>query len=202
MSEKNKDEATKEEGAENEEALTSIEGEESPEQNSSNADPVVDLKKEVSDLKDKLLRTMAESENVRRRAERQVSEASSYSVANFARDMLAISDNLRRALDSLPDDKAIKDSIKAFSEGVEMTERELLNVFDRHGIKKITPDGEKFDHNFHQAMFKVPNPAVPNGTIVQVVQPGYVLKERLLRPAMVGVSEGGKKEEAPVDEEA
>ncbi|MGY8985048.1 MAG: nucleotide exchange factor GrpE [Sphingomonadales bacterium] len=172
------------------------------EQSEPDADSNVDLQKENSDLKDKLLRTLAESENVRRRAERQVSDAASYSVANFARDMLSISDNLRRALDSLPKDKAVQDSIKAFSEGVEMTERELLNIFDRHGIKKLTPEGEKFNHDFHQAMFKAPNPDIPSGTIIQVVQPGYVLKERLLRPAMVGVSEGGKVEEEDIDTEA
>ena len=172
------------------------------EQSEPDADSNVDLQKENSDLKDKLLRTLAESENVRRRAERQVSDAASYSVANFARDMLSISDNLRRALDSLPKDKAVQDSIKAFSEGVEMTERELLNIFDRHGIKKLTPEGEKFNHDFHQAMFKAPNPDTPSGTIIQVVQPGYVLKERLLRPAMVGVSEGGKVEEEDIDTEA
>jgi molecular chaperone GrpE len=197
MNDKNKNDVPEEKGLEVKEVLTPIN--EGP--NESNPDPIVDLQKENLELKDKLLRTMAESENVRRRAERQVSDAASYSVANFARDMLAISDNLRRALDSLPEDKAIQDSIKAFSEGVEMTERELLNVFDRHGVKKLMPEGKKFDHSFHQAMFKVPSPNIPNGTIVQVVQPGYVLKDRLLRPAMVGVSEGGKAEEEGLDTE-
>lgn len=200
MTEKDKVEAMEDKSEMGEEEpLTSIDDQE---ENESNPDPIVDLKAENSDLKDRLLRTMAESENVRRRAERQVTDAGVYAVANFARDMLAISDNLRRALDSLPEEEKVHENIKAFSEGVEMTERELLNVFDRYGIKKISPEGEKFNHNLHQAMFKAPNPDLPNGTIIQVVQPGYVLKDRLLRPAMVGVSEGGKKEEGPVDTEA
>ena len=144
----------------------------------------------IAELKDKLLREMAESENVRRRAERQISDATSYAIANFAREMLAVSDNLRRALDTLGEDAKAGEEMKAFIEGVEMTEREMLNTFERQGIRKIVPQGEKFDHNFHQAMFEVENTGAVPGTIVQVIQPGYVLKERLLRPAMVGIAKG------------
>jgi len=155
---------------------------------------------QVADLKDKLLRQIAESENVRKRAERQVSEAASYAISNFAREMLAVSDNLRRALDTLGEDAAQNDDIKAFLEGVEMTERELLNIFERVGIEKIVPVGEKFDHNFHQAMFEIEHTDAAPGTIMQVIQPGYVLKERLLRPAMVGVAKAAKKDSESVDE--
>lgn len=142
---------------------------------------------EIAELKDKLLRSIAESENLRRRGERQVTDAAQYAVTSFARDLLSVSDNLRRTLDTIPEGLSENEDIKVFVEGLEMTERELLNVFNKQGINKITPDGEKFDHNFHQAMFEVENPAAATGTIIQVIQPGYVLKERLLRPAMVGV---------------
>jgi len=155
---------------------------------------------QVADLKDKLLRQIAESENVRKRAERQVSEAASYAISNFAREMLAVSDNLRRALDALGENAAQNDDIKAFLEGVEMTERELLNIFERVGIEKIVPVGEKFDHNFHQAMFEIEHTDAAPGTIMQVIQPGYVLKGRLLRPAMVGIAKAVQKDSEGVDE--
>jgi molecular chaperone GrpE len=147
------------------------------------------LQGEVGELKDRLLRTMAEMENVRRRAEKDKADANAYAVTGFARDMLNVSDNLRRALDSTPEEVA--DDMKAFSEGVEMTERELLNTLERHGITKVSPEvGEKFDHKLHQAMFEVPTDDHPTGTVMQVVAPGYVIKDRLLRPAMVGVAKG------------
>ena len=156
---------------------------------------------EIAELKDKLLRSIAESENLRRRGERQVRDAAQYAVTSFARDLLSVSDNLRRTLDTIPDELRQDENIKVFVEGLEMTERELLNVFDKQGIVKITPDGEKFDHNFHQAMFEVENPDAETGTIIQVIQPGYVLKERLLRPAMVGVVKN-KTNSHDVDETA
>lgn len=158
-------------------------------------DPMESLKAENEQLRDRFLRLAAEMDNLRRRTDREVKDAKSYAVTAFARDMLAVSDNLRRALDSIPSDT--KDSedagLKALIEGVDMTERAMLSALDRHGVKKIEPEGQKFDPNFHQAMFEIPNTTVPNNTVLQVVQAGYVIGERVLRPAMVGVSKGGPK---------
>ena len=158
-------------------------------------DPFEVLKAENSDLKDKYLRLAAEMDNLRRRTEREVKDAKSYSVAGFARDMLAVSDNLRRALDAIsPETKAAADAgLSTLIEGVEMTERAMLSALERHGVRKLEPVGQKFDPNFHQAMFEVPNPDVPNNTVVQVVQAGFTIGERVLRPAMVGVAKGGPK---------
>lgn len=165
---------------------------------------LVRLLKENEDLKDRAMRTAAEMENLRRRTARDVHDARVYAVANFARDMLSVSDNLRRAIDAVPADaKAGGDSgLAALLEGVEMTERAMLSTLERHGVKKLAPEGEKFDPNFHQAMFEVLNPNVAANTVVQVVQPGYSIGERVLRPAMVGVSKGGPKHvaaEAPAE---
>ncbi len=158
-------------------------------QEDAGADEVAKLQAEVAELKDRLLRAVAETENVRRRAEKDKADASAYGVTNFARDMLNISDNLRRALDSMPE--KVADDLKAFIDGVEMTERELLNILERHGIKKVNPEvGEAFDHKFHQAMFEAPTTEHVPGSIMQVIAPGYVIKDRLLRPAMVGVAKG------------
>lgn len=161
------------------------------------ADPMEALKNENLELRDRFLRLAAEMENLRRRTERDVKDAKSYAVTAFARDMLSVSDNLRRALDAIPAEAraAGEAGLVALIEGVEMTERAMLTALERHGVKKLEPEGQKFDPNFHQAMFEVPNPAVPNNTVVQVVQPGYVIGERVLRPAMVGVSKGGPKAE-------
>ena len=163
-------------------------------------DPVDVLRAENADLRDRYLRLAAEMDNLRRRTERDVKDAKSYSVAGFARDMLAVSDNLRRALDAIPADvlESGDAGFKALAEGVEMTERSMLSALERHGVRKLEPVGEKFDPNFHQAMFEVPNPEITNNTVVQVVQAGYVIGERVLRPAMVGVSKGGPK--APAGE--
>jgi molecular chaperone GrpE len=163
-------------------------------------DPIDVLSAENADLRDKYLRLAAEMDNLRRRTERDVRDAKSYSVAGFARDMLAVSDNLRRALDAIPAEALAGDDagLKALAEGVEMTERSMLAALERHGVRKLDPVGEKFDPNFHQAMFEVPNPDVASSTVVQVVQDGYVIGERVLRPAMVGVAKGGPK--APVGE--
>ena len=127
-------------------------------------------------------------------------DAKSYSVASFARDMLAVSDNLNRALEAIPAEalEAGEAGLKALAEGVEMTERSMLASLERHGVRKLDPIGEKFDPHFHQAIFEVPNPDVPSGTVVQVVQAGYVIGDRVLRPAMVGVAKGGPK--APAGE--
>ena len=147
---------------------------------------------EINDLRDKLLRAVAETENVRRRSEKEKADAANYAVTNFARDMLAIGDNLSRALDSLPEEAELPDNVKNLIEGVKMTDRELQNIFQRHGINIINPKGESFDHNHHQAMFEAETED-PDGTVIQVMQVGYKIKERLLRPAMVGVSKGGKE---------
>ncbi|WP_312795328.1 nucleotide exchange factor GrpE [Tianweitania sp.] len=154
------------------------------------------LAAENEELKDRSLRIAAEMENLRRRTARDVADGRTYAVTNFARDMLAVSDNLRRALDAIPADalESGDAGFKALAEGVEMTERAMLSTLERHGVKKLEPQGEKFDPNFHQAMFEVPNPDVPNNTVVQVVQSGYVIGDRVLRPAMVGVAKGGPKE--------
>ena len=172
---------------------------------------LVRLLKENEELKDRALRVAAEMENLRRRTARDVHDARTYAVANFARDMLSVSDNLRRALDAIPAEaKASGDAgFKALIEGVDLTERAMLSALERHGVKKLAPEGEKFDPNFHQAMFEVPNPDVPANTVVQVVQPGYSIGERVLRPALVGVAKGGPKvaaetpvEPGPVNEQA
>ncbi|MDQ6434645.1 nucleotide exchange factor GrpE [Mesorhizobium sp. LHD-90] len=174
---------------------------------------LVKLLKENEELKDRALRAAAEMENLRRRTAREIQDARTYAVANFARDMLSVSDNLRRALEAVPADAGTKveAGLAALVEGVEMTERSMLSTLERHGVKKLDPAGEKFDPHFHQAMFEVPNPDVPANTVVQVVQPGYSIGERVLRPAMVGVSKGGPKhqpandsapEPGPVNEQA
>jgi len=154
---------------------------------------LLNLEAELSDTKDRLMRAVAETENVRRRSEREKADAHSYAVTKFARDLLNVADNLRRAMESAPEGSQDEGSpLKGFIAGVEMTERELLTAFEKHGITKLDPQGEKFDHNFHQAMSEVEMPDAENGTILQVYQPGYVLKDRLLRPAMVVVAKAPK----------
>jgi molecular chaperone GrpE len=162
-------------------------------------DTVASLTKEVADLRDKHLRALAEMENLRKRTEREIIDGRLYGIAGFARDVLSIADNMRRALDAVdPDTRARADAgVKALLDGVELTERELLKMLEKHGIKKFEPLGEKFDPNLHQAMFEVADPAVPAGIVAQVVQPGYQIGERVLRPALVGVSKGGPKAVTP-----
>lgn len=158
-------------------------------------------KAEIESYKDKALRAVAEMENYRRRADKEREDVAKYAITNFAREMLPVADNLRRALDSQPSvDGDAAPLLKAFVAGVELTERELLAAFERFGVKKIAPLGEKFDHNFHQAMFELEDPNQPPGMVVQVMQPGYVLKDRLLRPALVAVSKGGTPR--PADDQA
>jgi len=158
------------------------------------ADPLLVAQAEIADLKDKLLRAIAETENLRRRGERDKADASNFAITSFARDLLPVGDNLNRAIDSLPEEARDNEAVKPLLDGVEMTSRELMNILERHGIRKVDPMGEKFDHNLHQAMFEAPGTGQPDGTVVQVMQVGYVLKERLLRPAMVGVAKGGNDE--------
>ncbi len=144
---------------------------------------------ELAETKDKLLRTLAESENQRRRAQREREDTQKYAASNFARDMLDASDNLRRALASVEGANIQDDRVKALLDGVAATERSLLAAFERHGIKRVEPKiGDRFDANLHEAMFEVPNTGQPGGTIVQVVQSGYQIHDRLLRAAMVGVA--------------
>ena len=150
------------------------------------------LQAEVADLNDKLLRALAETENTRRRAERDKADASKYAITNFAREMLTISDTLQRALGSVDGDARKEHAvIEQLFVGLEMNEREIKNIFERFGIKAIEAMGERFDHNFHEAMFEIEDPSQPAGTVVQVMEMGYMLKNRLLRPSKVGVSKGG-----------
>jgi molecular chaperone GrpE len=158
---------------------------------------VAELEAELAEHKDRLLRALAETENVRRRAQREREDALKYAVAGFAKDLLSAADNLRRALESLPESEVRDERTRSLLAGVAATERELLSVFERHGIKRIDPKGEQFDHNLHQAIFEAERPDQPSGTIVEVLQPGYVLHDRLLRPAMVGVAKGGAKPDEP-----
>ena len=157
------------------------------------------LTKEAAEARDKMLRTLAEMENLRKRTAKEVTDARTYGISGFARDVLDIADNLQRALDAVPAEaKASADpGLKALIEGVELTERSLLNTLENNGVKKFDPAGEKFDPNFQQAMYEVPDPSVPAGTVVQVVQAGYTIGDRVLRPALVGVAKGGAKP-APV----
>jgi len=152
-----------------------------------------ELEAELAEYKDRLLRALAETENVRRRAQREREDASKYAIAGFAKDLLSAADNLRRALESLPESEAKDERTRSLLAGVAATERELFGVFERYGIKRIDPRGEAFDHNFHQAIFEAERPDQPSGSVVEVLQPGYVLHDRLLRPAMVGVAKGGPK---------
>lgn len=160
---------------------------------------IIELETENADVKERLLRLAADMENLRRRTEREVKDARNYAVTNFARDMLSVADNLRRAVDAVPEEARAsgENGLTALIEGVEMTERGLQASLEKHGVKKLDPEGQKFDPNFHQAMFEVPNPDVPNNTVVQVVQAGYAIGERVLRPAMVGVAKGGPKQASP-----
>jgi molecular chaperone GrpE len=150
--------------------------------------------KEVAEAKDKLLRALAEMENLRRRTEREVTDARVYGVTGLARDLIGVADDLRRALDAAEQSAAIVDGpAKALCEGVELIERQLLKVLEKHGIRMFDPQGAKFDPNVHQALFEVPDANIPAGSVVQVIQPGFMIGERVLRPAMVGVSKGGPK---------
>ncbi len=155
-------------------------------------DPLEAARAEAAELKDKLLRALAETENVRRRAQRDREDASKYAITNFAREMLKVADNLRRALDSIGDEaRRDSETVENLTVGVEMTEREMLNTLERVGIKPIESLGQRYDHNLHEAMFDVEDATQPAGMIIQVLERGYMLGERLLRPAKVGVAKGG-----------
>jgi molecular chaperone GrpE len=153
----------------------------------------------AAEFKDKLLRTLAEMENLRKRTEREVADARVYGITGFARDVLAVADNMHRALGTVgPEERGQADpKIKALIEGVELTERELMKVLEKYGVTKFSPEGEKFDPNVHQAMYEVQNADLPPGHVGQVMQAGYMLGDRVLRPAMVGVTKAAPKSPAP-----
>ena len=167
------------------------------------AELVEALARESADFKDKHLRTLAEMENLRRRTEREVADSRTYAITSFARDALAVADNMARALPAL--DAALRDNadanVKALLDGVALTERELSKVLEKHGVRKFEPQGQKFDPNLHQAMYEVADPALPAGSVAQVVQAGYMIGERVLRPALVAVAKGGPKTEAAAAEQ-
>lgn len=158
------------------------------------------LEAEIATLKDKFLRAYAETDNVRRRAEREVADAKVYGIAGFARDVLSVADDFERALSALDEEAraGAEGTLKTLLDGIDLTSRALTQTLTKHGVAKIEAEGAKFDPNLHQAMFEVPNAEIPAGTVVQVIQPGYTIGSRVLRPAMVGVSKGGPKA-APVD---
>ncbi|BAI73463.1 molecular chaperone [Azospirillum sp. B510] len=166
-------------------------------------DRVAKLEAEVASLKDQLLRAMAETENTRRRAQRDREDATKFAVSSFAKELVSVADNLRRALDAVPAEGRERDEmLKGLAVGVEATERQLFAAFDRAGIKKLDPAGEPFDPNFHQVMFEIENTGKAAGTVVQVLQPGYTIHGRLLREAMVGVAKGGDAGAQHVDTKA
>jgi len=157
--------------------------------------PSTSLDRELAECKDRLLRTLADMDNMRKRTEREVADARIYGISNFARDILGVADNMHRAMAVLDDELRAKadEPTKVLLEGVELTERELMNVLEKHGVKRIEPLGQKFDPNRHQAMYEIEDASVPAGTVVQVMQAGYLIGDRMLRPALVAVAKGGGK---------
>ena len=157
--------------------------------------PSTSLDRELAEMKDRLLRALADMENMRKRTDREIVDARTYGISAFARDILGVADNMHRAMQALDDELRAQadDAVKALLDGVELTERELMNVLEKHGVKRLEPQGQKFDPNRHQAMFEVEDASVPSGTVVQVMQAGYTIGERVLRPALVAVSKGGAK---------
>ena len=165
------------------------------------ANPVTEAKREAAEFKDKLLRTLAEMENLRKRTEREVADARLYGIAGFAREVLAVADNMHRALEAIgPELREHADAkVRALIEGVELTERELLKALEKHGVKKFSPLAEKFDPNVHQAMFELESVEVPPGHVAQVIQAGYMIGDRVLRPALVAVAKPAKVQSAAND---
>ena len=159
------------------------------------ADPLAEAQRQAVEFKDKLLRTLAEMENLRKRTEREVVDTRAYAIAAFARDVLAVADNMHRALDAISDElrQSADNKVKALVEGVDLTERELMKILERNGVRKFSPQGEKFDPNLHQAMYEVADGSAAPGTVAQVIQAGYMLGERVLRPALVAVAKAAPK---------
>jgi molecular chaperone GrpE len=160
--------------------------------------PSTALERDLADTKDRLLRALAEMDNMRKRTEREIADSRAYGITVFARDVLNVADSMHRALDGLGVELRERSdaNVKALLEGVELTERELLKVLEKHGVKKLEPLGQKFDPNRHQAMYEVPDPSAPPGTVVQVVQAGFTIGERVLRPALVAIAKAVAKPEA------
>jgi molecular chaperone GrpE len=157
---------------------------------------------ELADTKDRLLRALAETENVRRRFQREREDTQKYAISGFAKDLLSAVDDLRRALQAIPEAEVDDPRTRSLLDGVAATERELLAAFERHGLKRIDPKGERFDPNFHQAIFEAERPDAPAGAVIEVLQLGYVLHDRLLRPAMVGVAKAGGAQRSETDDGA
>lgn len=192
-SEADAEENTAEPEAEQPETLEDPPAEATPE------DRIAELETELAATNDRMLRLMAETENIRRRTEREREDTLRYAASGLAKDLLNVADNLHRALAAVPEElRSGDDAAKNFVVGVEMTEKELLAAFEKHGIQQILPLGEKFDYEKHQAMFELENTGKPAGTVVEMMQPGYIMHERLLRPAMVGVAKGSS-DESPDD---
>jgi len=166
-------------------------------------DPLAAMTAERDQLKEQLLRALADTENMRRRSEREAANVRKYGHTPFARDLVGALDNLGRAVDSAPDDlDSLDEPVKSLVTGIQLSWTELQSVIQKHGIATVSPKGEKFDYNLHQAMFEVPTDDVAPGMVVEVVQHGYVLHDRLLRPAMVGVSKPASANAAPVQDAA
>jgi molecular chaperone GrpE len=180
------------------EPTTPAAGEPSAAAGAAEPDPTEKLAREAAELKDRLLRTLAEMENLRRRTEREVADNRTYAVTSFARDVLQVADNMARALQTPTAElrQRADAGVKALLDGVELIERELMRVLEKHGVRKFEPHGEKFDANLHQAMYEVADPSVPTGTVAKVVQAGYFIGERVLRPALVAIAKGGPKVDA------
>jgi molecular chaperone GrpE len=157
-------------------------------------DPLAEAKREAAEFKDKLLRTLAEMENLRKRTEREIADARTYGIASFAREVLAVADNMHRALQAIGPElrEGAEANVKSLIEGVELTERELLKALEKHGVKRFSPMAEKFDPNVQQAMFEMETTDVPPGHVAQVIQDGYMIGERVLRPALVAVAKAAK----------
>lgn len=207
--EENKDEELNEAGNAAEETFEdNVDGDQaeagSPEDNTDSglAQRVKELEEEVASMKDKALRALAEAENTRRRAEKSQTDTAKFAISKFAKDLLEVSDNMRRAVEAIPKDQAEEnDLIKNIIVGIEATEKSLIATFERNGIKKIEPTEGKFDPNLHEAMFETEDPSKKPGEIVQLIEPGFILNDRLLRPARVGVAKGSAGKAQNVDAE-
>jgi molecular chaperone GrpE len=160
-------------------------------------DEILGLRAEIADLKDRLLRAVAETENSRKRAERERQETARYAIVGFARDLIAVADNLGRALQAVPEEARENEAFRTLITGVELTERELLAAFERHGVRKIVPKGEPFNAHYHQAVAEIAAPGALPGSVVEIIQPGYAIAERLIRAAVVVVAKGQPSEAAP-----
>lgn len=164
-------------------------------------DAAAEAETEIAELKDKLLRTLADMENLRRRSQKDREDALKYASANFARDMLSVADNLRRAIESIPEDGDPDGAaLVGFIEGIALTEKDLLSALERHKIQKIEPMGQKFDPQFHEALFEIPTNDAASGTVMQVMETGYIIHDRLLRPAKVGIAKAAPAEAGPGDQ--